>query len=69
LRKFVNIAREKGASSWLSELPIQKHELVSAFVVLLLSDIAGDHLISPLPVLVENPSIEHSLNCSFGGLP
>ena len=40
------------------------------FVMLLLSAMDGDRLISPLTVSCGKPfSIDHSLNCSFGGFP
>jgi len=55
LKKCVDIAHEKGASSRLSAFPVHKH---------------GINVDLLMPCLWEAFfSVEHSLSCSFGGFP
>jgi len=71
LRKCVDIAREKGASSWLSALPVQKHGYAlhkQAFIdaVCLCYGWKPGNL--PANCVCGKPfTIEHSLSCSFRG--
>jgi len=73
LKKCVDIAREKGASSWLSAIPIQKHGYAlhkRAFcdAIAFRYGWRPPHL--PTTCACGKPfSIDHSLNCSFGGFP
>ena len=73
LKKCIDIAREKGASSWLSAIPIQKHGYAlhkRAFcdAIAFRYDWRPPHL--PTTCACGKPfSIDHSLNCSYGGFP
>jgi len=73
LKKCVDIAREKGASSWLSAIPIQKHgyalhKRTFCDAIAFRYGWRPPHL--PTTCACGKPfSINHSLNCSFGGFP
>ena len=73
LKKCVDIARERGASSWLSAMPIQKHGFAlhkRAFFDAIAFRYGWRPSNLPTTCACGKPfSIDHSLNCSFGGFP
>ena len=75
LQKCVDMACEKGASSWLSALPIQKHGYALHKQVLNFIDAVCFHYgwrPANLPtnrVCWKPFTVEHVLSCSFGGFP
>jgi len=73
LKKCVDIACEKGASSWLSAIPIQRHGYAlhkRAFYDAIAFCYGWRPPYLPTTCAYGKPfSIDHSLNCSFGGFP
>ena len=73
LRKCVDIAQEKGASSWFSALPVQKHGYALhkwAFIDAVCLHYGWRPGNLPANCVCGKPfTIEHSLSCSFGGFP
>jgi len=53
----VNLAQEKGTSSWLTALPIQEHGFSLHLKMLLLYDMAGCHSVHLLIVPVAHLSL------------
>jgi len=73
LKKCVDIACEKGASSWLSALPIQKHGYTlhkRAFLDAVCFRYGWRPTNLPTNCICGKPfTVEHALSCSFGGFP
>jgi len=73
LKKCVDMAREKGASSWLSAIPIRKHGYAlhkCAFTDAICFRYGWRPANLPTNCVCGKPfTIEHSLSCSFGGFP
>ena len=73
LKKCVDIARDRGASSWLSAMPIQKHGFAlhkRAFFDAIAFRYGWRPSNLPTTCACGKPfSIDHSLNCPFGGFP
>jgi len=73
LKKCVDIAREKDASSWLSAHPILKHTVMlytnEHLLMQFASGMGGNQQSSFYCVCGKPFSVEQSLSCSFGGSP
>ena len=73
LKRSVELASEKGASSWLSTLPIQEHGFClhkGAFRDALCLRYGWKPPLLPSRCVCDKPfSVEHALSCSYGGFP
>ena len=73
LKKLIDITSEKGASTWLSVLPLRCHDYdlnKGSFRDSLCLRYGWDHPHLPKTcVCGENFSVSHALNCPCGGLP
>ena len=73
LKRSVELASEKGASSWLSTLPIQEHGFClhkGAFRDALCLRYGWKPPLLPSRCVCDKPfSVEHALSCSYGEFP